>query len=279
MDECKASIIIPTKDKLSRLRLILKFLENQITDGIEVIIVFDGCHPQTVSGFENYRFSFNPLKIINITNIGRSAARNLGIKLASGKIIIFLDDDRIPCADFVQKHLAGQQEPCILLGGRNNVSMTEKEIESLFFSSTIDLNYQEINNRANIAGELTPKIRRRFLFRLDGPLRWMNFFTGNVSIPRKDFIETGGFDENFRGWGHEDLELGYRLCKQGLHFKKDTGIETYHLVHSVNMKDKFNESRRNLKYMIQKCRGDLAANLILRAKMIQIYLERFTDFL
>ena len=42
-------------------------------------------------------------------------------------------------------------------------------------------------------------------------LSWLYFLTGNASVRRADLERVGGFDESFTGYGHEDLELGYRL--------------------------------------------------------------------
>ncbi len=277
MANIKASIIIPTKDKLARLRLVLKFLENQMTDEIEVIIVFDGCCPETIDSFGAYQFSFNPLQIICMRNNGRSAARNLGIKLARGKVIIFLDDDRIPGEDFIKQHLEGQKEPCVLLGQRRDVYLTDNEIQNLFFVTDQTQRYRQIIDKAIVAKESVPKIRRRFLFQPGGSLGWMAFFTGNVSVPRKDLIAAGCFDEKFRGWGHEDLELGYRLHKNGVRFQI-SAILNYHLSHPSNTKEQFRDSRKNLKYMIKKCRGDMRTHLVLRAMLAKMYLERFIDF-
>ena len=60
----KASIIIPTKDKLSRLRLTLRGLERQMTNEVEVIVVFDGCQPEMIDQFKELQFSFEPISII-----------------------------------------------------------------------------------------------------------------------------------------------------------------------------------------------------------------------
>jgi glycosyltransferase involved in cell wall biosynthesis len=279
MNEIKASIIIPTKDKLSRLRLVLKFLAHQITEEIEVIVVFDGCNPDTIQSFEKHSFPFKPLQVICMENIGRSAARNLGIKLARGQIIIFLDDDRIPGDDFIRRHLEGQREPKVLLGERHNLSLAEPEIENLFYTDNQNHLYHQIKNMANMARESMPQIRRKLLFKLNGTLGWINFYTGNVSIPKDKLIAAGCFDENFSGWGHEDLELGYRLYKQGIIFQIDPGIMNYHMLHHNDTREKFRDSCKNLKYMIQKCRDDKAAYWILRAMLAKIYLERLANLI
>jgi len=37
--------------------------------------------------------------------------------------------------------------------------------------------------------------------------------TGTFVCPRNEFLEIGGYDENFHGWGGEDIDLYYRLSK------------------------------------------------------------------
>ncbi len=47
-------------------------------------------------------------------------------------------------------------------------------------------------------------------------LPWLYFLTGNASVRRSDLMRVGCFDESFTGYGHEDLELGYRLERAGV---------------------------------------------------------------
>lgn len=50
---------------------------------------------------------------------------------------------------------------------------------------------------------------------------WLFFWTMNVSVHAGDYAAVGGFDEGFRSWGGEDLELGYRLNQRGVPFVCD----------------------------------------------------------
>ena len=43
-----------------------------------------------------------------------------------------------------------------------------------------------------------------------------DFYSGNFSIRRKDIVEVGGFNESFKIYGYEDIELVQRLIKSGL---------------------------------------------------------------
>ncbi len=255
----KASIVIPTKDKLSRLRAVLKGLENQITLDIEVIVVFDGCEKFTLNEFDNLEFSYKPEKVVCDKNVGRAAARNVGIKRAKGDIIIFIDDDRIPCKDFIKMHLENHKKgKTVVLGGRIDVELSESEIEGLYhlknFEEMFEALKSEIKDR---------EVHKTITVRATGPLRWMNFFTGNVSIEKTYLEKVGGFDENFKGWGHEDIDLGIRLAKEGLVFIKNDSIPNYHLLHESNFVDKKEQSQENMKYMLKKYKRDALIFLVL----------------
>jgi predicted glycosyltransferase involved in capsule biosynthesis len=45
-------------------------------------------------------------------------------------------------------------------------------------------------------------------------LPWHHLVTGNASIGKKMLVDTGMYDEDFKGYGCEDYELGYRIAKK-----------------------------------------------------------------
>lgn len=250
----KASIIIPTKDKLTRLRLTLQGLEGQIDNEVEVIIVFDGCHPDMIAEFQRIQFSYIPIYLICKQNVGRAVARNLGIEKATGELVIFLDDDRVPGPDFVQRHIDGHNIPCIVLGERKDSLVTEEEIAQLFDTGTPADKLSFLQSKVVEQG-----LEKQLPIKPTGKLNWLTFFTGNVSVPRQALQDAGLFDENFKGWGHEDLDLGIRLSREGLVFKKDTSIVSYHLLHdsNFNVAERTRQSLVNLRYMLNKYKYSL----------------------
>lgn len=270
-NKVKASIIIPTKDKITRLRLVLKALEKQVDESIEVIVIFDGNSNETIEAFHKLKFTFQPRIIILDQNIGRSAARNLGINQANGERIIFMDDDVIPVKDFVKKHLSGINQRWVLMGITRDTFLSETEIEELYFGDEIWGDLSFLNEKSRL---INKPVLINTLFKIFGnylSLKWLLFFTNNGSVNRKDLLEIGGFDENFKGWGHEDIELAYRLHKRGLQFRKDSSIVAYHLAHSGNDPQKLNESIKNLKYFLKEHREIIAQTwirlLILKEKI------------
>jgi glycosyltransferase involved in cell wall biosynthesis len=265
MNAVQASIIIPTKDKLSRLRLVLQALEPQLTPAVELILVFDGCTPETLRGFEETELACSPIPIVLERNVGRSAARNRGLRRAQGEVILFLDDDRIPSPDFVARHLARHASgDCVLLGERKNIIFPEDEIDALYRSGVVRTRLQEV-----IAGATRDTafnlLNDWILSRPLHPIRWLPFFTGNASVKRRFLEQIGLFDEAFTGWGYEDTDLGYRLSRLGLPFVRDPALMNYHLVHRFSASQVKGEELRNMRYLIGKFPEDAALRRTLTA--------------
>ncbi|NLW47918.1 MAG: glycosyltransferase [Firmicutes bacterium] len=271
----KVSIIINTKDKLSRLRLVLKALECQVDCNTEVIIVFDGCSRETLDGFDAVELSFTPIKVISTKNIGSAAARNRGVMQATGKILIFLDDDRIPVPDFVSLHVAAHAQKCAVLGERMDMYISEEEIEQLYESGAIleDFHGTVIHN-AYKAFDSNDTFFRRLMFRIPrNPLLWLMFYTGNVSVEKEDILKVGMFDENFFGWAVEDMELGYRIQREGIKITKNAALKNYHITHGYDPQKRKMEIRRNVQYFINKYRKNLFMKAILHILKIMIVLR------
>ena len=252
----KVSIIIPTYNKLMRLRLALKALEPEVDENVEVIVVFDGCDKVVIDHFHKLNLSYKPIEIINEHNIGRAKARNRGIEAATGDVVFFLDDDRIVKPGYVKAHLELHEKGYgVVLGQRNQLFMKESDIVNYYEDPSNLFEYCEQN------GEIEKYV---FGHGATSPIRWMNFFTGNVSVDRKDLLDVGCFDEFFTKWGHEDLDLGIRLYLRGVHFGYTTRGNNYHLMHESNFDSKREQSALNLRYMIGKYRKNFFVKTMLR---------------
>src|SRR5208282_3356443 len=58
-------------------------------------------------------------------------------------------------------------------------------------------------------------------------LKWETLYSGNFSLPKRLFMEVGGFDED----GHRchDLDLGYRLSLIGTKFRFSPECSALHI--------------------------------------------------
>jgi len=91
----KLSIIIPYYDTYEYTIKLLKELQIQKTDAVEVILVDDGCNETRFDKFTEFT-------IIHSEHIGASAAWNLGISKATGKYIGFIDSDDMIMMNYVK---------------------------------------------------------------------------------------------------------------------------------------------------------------------------------
>lgn len=92
------SIIVPIFNSETNLTECINSLINQSLIDIEIILINDGSIDNSRKIIEKFSEIDNRIKIINKKNEGVSATRNLGIKLARGKFVGFIDsDDYINC--------------------------------------------------------------------------------------------------------------------------------------------------------------------------------------
>ena len=90
------SVIIPCYNAELHINKCLESLVRQIKfiqEKIEVLIVNDGSTDLTSEKLLFFNKNFDFIKIINQNNLGVSAARNTGLKLCTGKYVLFLDSD------------------------------------------------------------------------------------------------------------------------------------------------------------------------------------------
>ncbi len=97
MQNKKISIIVPLYNAEKYIEQTIEDLITQTYQNIEVIMVNDGSTDKSESIVRKYAGSDDRIKIIFIENQGPSKARNVGLDLATGDYIRFVDaDDRIP---------------------------------------------------------------------------------------------------------------------------------------------------------------------------------------
>ncbi|MDM8101198.1 glycosyltransferase family 2 protein [Oceanobacillus oncorhynchi] len=89
----KVSVIVPVYNAEDYLPKSIESLMNQTHENIEIILVDDGSKDHSLSICESYANQDSRIKVHNIKNSGVSAARNLGIDVATGEYITFVDSD------------------------------------------------------------------------------------------------------------------------------------------------------------------------------------------
>ena len=89
----KVSIIIPVYNVEEYLEKCLNSVINQTLTDIEIICINDGSTDNSLLILENFARNDKRIIILNQENKGQSAARNNGLKIATGEFIGFVDSD------------------------------------------------------------------------------------------------------------------------------------------------------------------------------------------
>lgn len=113
------SVIIPIYNMDSYLRECLDSILGQSLKDIEIICVNDGSTDYTQSILEEYSWNDTRIKVLTQENQGVSAARNRGIKKATGEFLFFLDpDDWLPDEKvFEDLYTAAKENNVLICGG------------------------------------------------------------------------------------------------------------------------------------------------------------------
>jgi glycosyltransferase involved in cell wall biosynthesis len=209
------SVIIPSYNRQALLEMVLKGLERQtIAQSLfEVIVVLDGGKDDSNLMLTTWQQS---KRIANLewhwqVNSGQAAARNKGVALAKAPVVLFLDDDVVPEPDLLEVHLAwhSQNLPIAVLGD----CLIVKEKHESQYLIDVWAWWEDKYHQRSLAGHYP---------------NWRDFCAGNVSLRRQDFLEVGGFDTRFKGYGGEDYELGYRLQQAKVQFIADRQAKARH---------------------------------------------------
>ena len=96
----KFSIITPTYNRAYVLWKLIISVQNQTFTEWELLIIDDGSTDDTKKLLAEFQFDAR-IKYQKQTNQGPSAARNTGLSLASGEVIVYLDSDDEPYSHFL----------------------------------------------------------------------------------------------------------------------------------------------------------------------------------
>jgi glycosyltransferase involved in cell wall biosynthesis len=193
------SVVIPTLDKRALLERTLAALRRQeVPDGgvWEIVVVDDGCSDGTGPWLrqeqERQAAAGGDPSLRVVTpggNVGRARARNLGAGAARGEWIVFLDDDIVAPPGLLAAHLD-------LLKRHPGHGTIGAAVTAPDLVDAPHLHYLDTRGVARLGA---------------GPAPARYFVTQNAAVPRAAFLSVGGFDEAFRSYGFEDMEVAFRL--------------------------------------------------------------------
>ena len=251
------SIIISFYERLEHLRCCLDSLKLSSSDFDEVIITDDGSSEETISNLSkmiaSYDFSINhiwqPKQGFRV-----AAARNNGIRQAKGDYLIFFDSDFLILPDAIKYHLNLAKSRRFVAG--NCKYLTEPQTDSVFkadiFPEFLKNLYKQLPEKEMIKDHRR-FIKRTILFKLHLKSLKKQSLGGHFSIFRKDIEYVNGYDENFKGWGGEDEDLGIRLVKAGIYGRSAIRYaKVLHMWHPKEIGNKHWKEGPNIEYFMRK---------------------------
>jgi Glycosyltransferase len=165
-----------------------------------------------------------PIRVLENKHGGASKARNHAYEYAKGEIVIFTGDDIFPPEDFINSHYE-----TYIKNGEDFATLGRIE-----WRDGIEMNH--------LMKHITDIGCEQFGFVAMKPyeiIDFRHFYTSNISVSRKKLEELDClFDTSFKKYGFEDIELGYRLSKNGVKIFYNPSILCFH-DHVYNSVDKF----------------------------------------
>ena len=193
MDEPLVSIVIPTYDSEKTLPLCLESIKKQTYRNIEVIVVDNYSTDRTVEIAKRYG-----AKVIQVRG-ERARAKNVGLRLAKGKYVLFIDSDMELTPRVVEECVKlAESDPRIA-----GVIIPERSVGNNYWAKVRDF------ERSFYAGT---------------PIESPRFFRKDIAL------QAGGFDEDIVFY--EEATLPIKVEKLG--YKVRARINSYILHHEEN---------------------------------------------
>lgn len=210
------SIVIPTFNRSGNLLKILERLKiNFLSFKYFEIIICDSCSKDStlvkINNFKNNNL-FLPIRYLNIKKNIHSLKRNIGIKSARGKYIIFLDDDCFPEKFFVKSFYS------LLIRKSNYI-----------YCGTVKYPKEQIKKNFIKYRQSRHFIMKKSIINKNDFLPASQIVTMNMAFKKNIFVKNNlFFNENFNRYGFEDYELAFRLVNNKFKIIKSSPV-IYHI--------------------------------------------------
>ena len=195
------SVVVCTRNGGATLADCLSALQRQRRVNYEVIVIDDGSTddvPQISARHSNVRYERQD-------HAGLSAARNLGLQLARGEVVVYTDDDCRPDEDWLWRLAAAMDDPkWVAAGGPNLPPPPRSEVERCVAAAPGGPCHVLLNDEE---AEHLPGC--------------------NLAIRKSALEHIGGFDPVFRAAG-DDVDVCWRLREAGGRLRFVPGAFVWH---------------------------------------------------
>lgn len=257
----RISVIITNRNRSTQLNRCLKFLNNQKTSSkcsYEVIVVDSNSTDDSLNILNYYLSEMSNLHVFSIKQdeFNVSECRNFGAAKCRGDIITFLDVDMIVPDDFIEimiNKYKNKHENIVILhyiygfrirpGDELASTFNRFTSENLRCSVKSKIEYSDFRDSHT-------SLYKNNLSEMVAP--WVFGWSGVITISKILFEKIEGFDIRFIGWGGEDIDLAYRLHKEGAIYTLEDDAFGVHVPHQASISSKKNQSVNNRKFLHSK---------------------------
>lgn len=209
----KVSVIVPTLDRPEVLLDTLTDLTKQAYRKYEIIVVDQS---ETTSPLVRRFVNDHPkIRYIHDDHQGTPLAKNIGAQLATGELLIIVDDDvRIDTPEFLQRHVANYDDPEVGAVAGRVLMEGDPPLASIHrVGQFVNLGLKEITN-----------------FNADFRTEVDHVYGCNQSYRKIVFDQAGGFSKIFKGNAHlEESDLSFRVRRVGFKIVFDPKAVLRHL--------------------------------------------------
>jgi glycosyltransferase involved in cell wall biosynthesis len=256
-----ASVVVPTYNRAELLGYTLDSLARQDlpADQYEVLVVDDGSSDHTAEVMRGrqdrmrVRYFFQEDQGFRV-----AAARNVGISHAGGDVCVFVDSGVLLHSGSLRAHLDSHQSteaPAAVCGYVYCFNQDNEDAREI--RAAVNVGDPDASVRMLRRSGQWPDYRESFYARHEHhfhelPAPWFLYWTCNASARTKQLRAVGMFDEAFRCWGGEDIDLGYRLHKDGARFVVNRQAAALHYPHDKVYDERADSAVDNYRYIAKK---------------------------
>ena len=229
------SVVVPARNRLPLLRYLLASLEAQEAPPAdhELVVVDDASSDGTVAWLTEQQPGCSLTVVPLPVQVGRARARNAGLAAAGGDVVLFLDADVLAPPTLLGSHRRQQAAGSCCVTGH---PWFWREVCTWRFARPAGprLDPQLLADWPAFerwaGGPLAPPgAHPQRAHPAAAPFLWC--VTRDLSVRRAVAREVGGFCPDFRGYGLEDWEFGYRLAAAGVSILGDPAAAVWHQAH------------------------------------------------
>ena len=203
-------MVIPSLGRVGQLKDCIRGVLSQDSDyQVEIIAVIDDLDDEGSADVIKTEFTNGERLILDLSRErrGSAAAKNIGARLAKGEFIVFLDDDTVPTSSWLRHLVESYSAGVVGVGGSERKTGRHSPLAKFLYSMFANRTGKILRSGLVISNFSPYKDSIESVDCLQGC---------NMSFRREEFLQSGGFDENYIGTAYrEETDLCLRLKLRG----------------------------------------------------------------